>query len=49
MLGPKQVTDAQLLDLAIRRGGRLVTFDRKIEYLVPPRGGLGRHLELLAT
>lgn len=47
MLGPRHVTDAQLLDLAIRRGGRLVTFDQRIEFLLPPRTGLGEHLEVL--
>ena len=47
MLGPRHVTDAQLLDLAIRRGGRLVTFDQRIEFLLPPRAGLGEHLEVL--
>ncbi|MGH3822875.1 MAG: type II toxin-antitoxin system VapC family toxin [Pseudonocardiaceae bacterium] len=28
--GPRQVTDAYLLSLAVRRGGRFVTFDRSI-------------------
>ena len=28
--GPKQVTDAYLLALAVANGGRLVTFDRSI-------------------
>lgn len=32
--GPKQLTDALLLDLAIRRGGRLATFDPKIRSLL---------------
>ena len=30
LLGPKQITDVYLLGLAVRRGGRLVTFDRGI-------------------
>ncbi len=30
VLGPKQLTDVYLLGLAIKNGGRLVTFDRKI-------------------
>ena len=47
MLGPKHVTDAQLLDLAIRRGGKLVTFDQRLEYLLPPQAGLGAHLEVI--
>jgi hypothetical protein len=35
LLGYRQVTDAHLLSLAIRRGGRLLTFDRGILELVP--------------
>lgn len=30
LLGAKQITDVYLLGLAVRRGGRLVTFDRGI-------------------
>ncbi len=33
--GPKQLSDAMLLDLAIRRGGVLVTFDQKVRGLLP--------------
>lgn len=33
--GPKQMSDAVLLDLAIRRGGRLATFDKGIRNLLP--------------
>jgi toxin-antitoxin system PIN domain toxin len=35
--GPAQVTDLHLLDLAAARGGRLATFDRKIEAALKPR------------
>lgn len=35
LLGHRQVTDAHLLALAIRRGGRLATFDGGIRELVP--------------
>jgi predicted nucleic acid-binding protein len=35
LIGYRQITDAQLLALAIVRGGRLVTFDRGIVELVP--------------
>ncbi len=44
--GPRQVTDAYLLALAVRRGGRLVTFDRT---LAPSavRGAGGEHLVVL--
>ena len=33
--GYRQVTDAHLLSLTIRRGGRLVTFDRGVRHLIP--------------
>lgn len=35
LIGCRQITDAQLLALAIVRGGRLVTFDRGIVELIP--------------
>lgn len=35
VVGYRQVTDAHLLSLALRRGGRLATFDRGILTLVP--------------
>jgi len=34
-LGPKQITDAYLLALAIQHRGKLVTFDRRILQLAP--------------
>ena len=34
--GHSQITDAVLLTLAIRRGGRLVTFDKRLRNLLPP-------------
>ena len=34
--GHHQLTDATLLDLAIRHGGRLATLDRKVAALLPP-------------
>ncbi len=36
LLGYRQVTDAHLLALTERRGGRLVTFDRSVVELAPP-------------
>jgi len=36
LAGPKQVMDALLLDLAIRRKGKLATFDRRVLMLLPP-------------
>lgn len=35
LVGFRQVTDAHLLRLAIRRGGRLATFDRGLLALIP--------------
>jgi len=43
ILGPKQITDAFLLALAARNGGRLVTFDRGVP-LAAVRGAEQRHL-----
>jgi toxin-antitoxin system PIN domain toxin len=44
LMGHQQLADALLLDLAIRNGGRLATFDRRIERLLssgsPHRGTL---------
>jgi toxin-antitoxin system PIN domain toxin len=36
LIGHQQLADALLLDLAIRKGGRLATFDRRIQALLPP-------------
>ncbi len=35
VVGYRQVTDAHLLALAIRRQGRLATFDRGVSELIP--------------
>ena len=35
LLGHRQVTDAHLVALAIHRGGRLVTFDRRLRDIAP--------------
>ncbi len=35
LIGHRQLTDAVLLDLAIRRSGKLATFDRRIRNLLP--------------
>lgn len=35
VVGYRQVTDAHLLTLAMRRGGRLATFDRSVRSLAP--------------
>jgi toxin-antitoxin system PIN domain toxin len=36
VMGHQQLTDAVLLDLAIRHRGRLATFDRRVSRLLPP-------------
>ncbi len=44
--GPRQVTDAYLLALAVHRGGRFVTFDRTVARSAVP-GAAARHLVVL--
>jgi toxin-antitoxin system PIN domain toxin len=46
ILGPNQVTDVYLLALAVKYGGRLVTFDRGLP-LRALRGAEARHLVIL--
>lgn len=46
VLGHRQVTDAYLLALAVRHGGRLVTFDRRI-VVEAVAGAQNRHLATL--
>jgi toxin-antitoxin system PIN domain toxin len=46
LLGPRQVTDAYLLALAVRRSGRLVTFDSAVP-LHAVAGATPEHLEVL--
>lgn len=36
LVGYRQITDAHLVALAIRHGGKLVTFDRGMSQVVPP-------------
>jgi toxin-antitoxin system PIN domain toxin len=43
ILGPKQLTDIYLLALAVKHGGRLVTFDRTIP-VAAVRGAQAHHL-----
>lgn len=47
VVGYRQVTDAHLLALAIRRGGRLATFDRGVGDLVPEGTDPEEVLELI--
>jgi toxin-antitoxin system PIN domain toxin len=46
VLGPNQITDVYLLALAVKNGGRLVTFDRGVP-LKAARGAEARHLVVL--
>jgi toxin-antitoxin system PIN domain toxin len=46
-LGPKQVTDAYLLALAIHNRGKLVTFDRRMLQLAPEGSAERAALEIL--
>lgn len=47
--GHRQTTDAYLLGLAIRRRGRLVTFDRRIEAILADQPSLKTHLVVVAA
>jgi toxin-antitoxin system PIN domain toxin len=46
ILGPNQITDVCLLAIAVKHGGRLVTFDRGVS-LKAVRGAEARHLVVL--
>jgi toxin-antitoxin system PIN domain toxin len=46
ILGPNQITDAYLLALAVKHGGRLVTLDQSIK-LRAVRGAEPRHLAMI--
>lgn len=48
VVGYRQVTDAHLLTLAIRRGGRLATFDRGVVHLVPVGVDAAEAVEVIA-
>lgn len=45
--GHRQVTDAYLLGLALHHKGRLVTLDRGIGALLPPKSPLRQQIELI--
>jgi toxin-antitoxin system PIN domain toxin len=47
LAGPKQITDAVLLDLAIRKSGRFATFDKRVMSLLPPDSADRTVIELL--
>ena len=46
ILGPNQITDVYLLGLAVKNGGRLVTFDRGLP-IKAVRGAEARHVVVL--
>ena len=46
ILGPNQITDVYLLALAVKNGGRLVTFDRGIP-IAAVRGAESRHVVVI--
>jgi uncharacterized protein len=46
ILGPKQITDAYLLGLAVQRGGRFATFDQSIP-VGAVRGAQERHVVVI--
>lgn len=47
VMGHQQLTDAVLLDLAIRRQGRLATLDRRVAGLLPPDSALREALVIV--
>jgi uncharacterized protein len=49
ILGHRQLTDAYLLGLAIRRQGRLVTLDESLSSLLPARDARQAAIELIGT
>ena len=49
LLGHGQVTDAHLVALCLRRRGRLVTFDRGLAEVLPPRVAPGEVLLVLES
>jgi toxin-antitoxin system PIN domain toxin len=47
VMGPQQLMDALLLDLAIRNDGVLATFDKRIEHLLPPGSAHRERIEVV--
>ena len=47
IMGPRQMSDAVLLDLAIKHGGRLATFDQAIGHLIPRGSPLADYIEII--
>ena len=49
LMGPRQMSDAVLLDLAVKRGGCLATLDKGILSLVRKGSALAKHFELIPS
>lgn len=49
LVGHKQLTDAILLDLAIRNNGRLATLDQQVRGLLPADSPLQSAIEVIST
>ncbi|HEV2199802.1 MAG TPA: TA system VapC family ribonuclease toxin [Bryobacteraceae bacterium] len=49
LIGHKQLTDALLLDLAIRKGGLFVTLDRLVRHLLPADSPHQNAIEVIPT
>jgi uncharacterized protein len=47
VMGPKQLSDAILVDIAVRNKGVLATFDRRIAEMLSPDSALRAHIEVL--
>ena len=48
IMGAQQLSDAVLLELAIRNGGVLATLDQGISHLLAPGSSLRKHLEIIS-
>ncbi len=48
IMGAQQLSDAVLLELAIRNGGVLATLDQRISHLLAPGSSLRKHLEIIS-
>ena len=49
LVGHKQLSDALLLDLAIRNGGRLITFDQRVRVLLPAASPHQAAIEIISV
>ena len=49
LVGHRQLSDALLLDLAMRNGGRLVTFDKRVRSLLPANSPHQAAIEIISV